>query len=643
MLNRTNRLLFTLGALALVASCGNESTTLSSPDLMMVCTAPQTSCGNVCVDLTTDGVNCGACGKRCDPDYVCAGGHCILTCTKGLTLCEAGDGGAKDCINLQRDNANCGKCGSACPPGNVCSMGQCGLSCQQGLTTCNGTCVNLGSDTANCGKCGTVCPMGDVCSNAVCAVSCQPGLTNCNGACANLLNDNANCGMCGAACPTGQVCSKGVCSLSCQMSLTTCGGICTNLQSDIANCGMCGTVCPMGNVCSSGQCAVSCQQGLTSCNALCVNLQTDNGNCGMCGIACPMGNVCSNGVCGLTCQQSLTSCHSVCVNLVTDNGNCGECGVVCPMGQVCNGSKCGVTCPQSWNLCNGACSNPTTDDANCGGCGAACAQGKVCSMGQCLASCGMPLVSCNLMCIDPRFDPANCGKCGALCPRPVNGIASCVNGNCGLGACDASFRNCDGIPANGCPINVTNDLNNCGKCGGTCGAVANATPTCQAGVCKAQCANNFADCDGQYANGCEVNLTTDSNNCGKCGNVCGNGRQCSNSACIVSDPCVNYGGLQIAINQNLRVCKQSLTWGAWNPQIIAAPWTVCTLSQWMQYAPGGTPASFGLQTLWINNSSCNGGHHEVYVSYPMNQQSCYDGSSCCWPDNTTLQFAICSP
>jgi hypothetical protein len=110
------------------------------------------------------------------------------------------------------------------------------------------------------------------------------------------------------------------------------------------------------------------------------------------------------------------------------------------------------------------------------------------------------------------------------------------------------------------------------------------------------------------------------------------------------NPCASYGGVRVAINANISICQASVTWGTWNPALIPSPWTVCTVSQWAAYAPAGSPASYGLASIWINNNSCGlGSHHEVYVTYPMNMAACYDGGNCCWGDSTALQFAICRP
>ncbi|MDP3214924.1 MAG: hypothetical protein Q8S73_12520, partial [Deltaproteobacteria bacterium] len=87
--------------------------------------------------------------------------------------------------------------------------------------------------------------------------------------------------------------------------------------------------------------------------------------------------------------------------------------------------------------------------------------------------------------------------------------------------------------ANGCETNVQGDLANCGACGRACGAVANGTGTCSAGACRvASCASGFADCDGLVPNGCELNTTSDENNCGACGRVCATGQECTAGACV---------------------------------------------------------------------------------------------------------------
>ncbi len=113
---------------------------------------------------------------------------------------------------------------------------------------------------------------------------------------------------------------------------------------------------------------------------------------------------------------------------------------------------------------------------------------------------------------------------------------------------------------------------------------------------------------------------------------------------VTTDPCLNYGGTKLNVNANIKVCNTATTWGAWNPANIPGPWKVCDLAQWPMYAPAVTPQSLGLGTLWIDNASCGAGfHREVFAAINMNDVNCYNGSSCCHPDSSNYQFAICSP
>src|SRR6185369_13247141 len=89
---------------------------------------------------------------------------------------------------------------------------------------------------------------------------------------------------------------------------------------------------------------------------------------------------------------------------------------------------------------------------------------------------------------------------------------------CGVSNCAPNKGGCDGNPGNGCETDI-NTVQNCGGCGVTC-FVANGTAGCAGNTCFVQSCNaGFADCDGQYATGCETNLKTLSN-CGACGATC---------------------------------------------------------------------------------------------------------------------------
>jgi hypothetical protein len=73
-----------------------------------------------------------------------------------------------------------------------------------------------------------------------------------------------------------------------------------------------------------------------------------------------------------------------------------------------------------------------------------------------------------------------------------------------------------------------------GGSGGGCNQVCNSingTANCTTGTCMLTCTTNFANVDNMGVNGCEVDLRTNEDNCGRVGNDCFVGA-CSNGACI---------------------------------------------------------------------------------------------------------------
>jgi hypothetical protein len=97
-------------------------------------------------------------------------------CLAGSTRCGS------TCVNLSSDQLNCGACGNGCDPGMVCSLGACAASCAVGLEDCSGACSDLSIDPAHCGGCATPCDAGDVCWGGACQGYCLtvagPALTS---------------------------------------------------------------------------------------------------------------------------------------------------------------------------------------------------------------------------------------------------------------------------------------------------------------------------------------------------------------------------------------------------------------------------------------------------------------------------------
>lgn len=177
-------ILFLLGA----AACSSSPKEVTPGGSM--CTAPQQDCSGVCVSITTDNLNCGACGVACSANEKCQVGAC---------RCDTGEKCGDICINTDSHHDNCGGCALACTAAQVCNHGACADGCSAGLTNCNGGCTNPLNDPLNCGVCGTTCDVGQQCRAGAC--SCPTGS----------LGDTANCGLCGRACAVGQSCVSGLC------------------------------------------------------------------------------------------------------------------------------------------------------------------------------------------------------------------------------------------------------------------------------------------------------------------------------------------------------------------------------------------------------------------------------------------------
>ncbi|MFT3766123.1 MAG: hypothetical protein QM820_11495 [Minicystis sp.] len=486
--------------------------------------------------------------------------------------------------------------GSASTTGTGGTGGMMGCAGDEKL--CGGSCVKIsdpafGCSQTACDPCATPAHGLATCAGNSCALGdCEAGFDNCDGQEANgcetdVSSDIQQCGHCGSPCniPNGTAnCVDGKCGVaSCDDAHTDCDGNAANgceasTDADPKNCGACGHVCPQGDGCKAGQCGVFCAKGKADCNNPTPDADPDGcetplgtqTDCGFCGDDCTVPNSQSHcdgqtSTCILDqCQPGFMNCDSQfntgCeVNVQTDAANCGNCGNVC-MGAphataVCTSGGCGINCDPGYSNCNTP--NPQSPDAdgcethtdvdaqNCGQCGKPCNTPNAtpaCSGGMCLiAQCNQGFANCNNNpadgCeINTSNDPLHCGSCSTVCTI-ANGTPGCVNGMCTVGTCAPGWADCNGLVSDGCETNVGADVNNCGVCGKTCN-LANATATCTGGTCTiGACAQGFANCNNQNADGCEVNTTNDPLHCGSCSNQCfvQNGTAgCSNNQCTVA-------------------------------------------------------------------------------------------------------------
>jgi hypothetical protein len=227
--------------------------------------------------------------------------------------------------------------------------------------------------------------------------------------------------------------------------------------------GTCGTgSCPGGQICQNGECVLWCDAGFTQCGSQCVDTQTNASHCGGCNQPCAVEDpeTCgTNGQCvGGTCQEYDTS-------------------------TVCRAPSCmSEFTAQSLAVCdgNGTCPSSVQQD---------CAPYK-CRNGSCRWWC-----SSHDDCIDSHF----CGPFVGCSPLKNDGEicfwvgdSECQSGYCVGGVC----------------------------CSTRCNPPPHARPTCPGGTCGFVCDAGWDDCDGDPANGCEINLSLDEDHCGTCGNRC---------------------------------------------------------------------------------------------------------------------------
>jgi hypothetical protein len=220
----------------------------------------------------------------------------------------------------------------------------------------------------------------------------------------------------------------------------------------------------------------------------------------------------------------------------TDVNNCGHCGVKCGTGHAestCEQGTCVLKCDSGWGDCDGNAANGCEtsllrDATRCGACENICNLSKAtaaCTNGVCtISTCQSGWGDCNGEPTDGcegnlQTDSDHCGACSTACSR-TGGTPSCGSGKCSI-ACGTGYADCDGDAANGCEVDLRISVSHCGSCPNACQLKADATPVCKSGTCGiSDCAMPYGDCDGDPSNGCEVNENSDVDNCGGCGNRC---------------------------------------------------------------------------------------------------------------------------
>ena len=510
-------------------------------------------------------------------------GECLVdgnvACVNGALACNAvaGDPQAESCNGLDDDcngavDDNPTDAGGACSSGlGACQVGG-NILCVNGALDCNAVpgdpqaeaCNGVDDDcdgvvdnnpadaggacSAGVGACQAggnfVCVAGALACNAVAgdpqAELCNNVDDDCDGDVDNNLTD------------TGDVCAAGVgeCqadgAIQCVNGALECDAVPNPAADELCNgrdddCDGVVDNAPIdaGGACQAGQgeCAAvgafECVAAALVCGAqagqpdaeLCdgldndcdgevdngFDLQNDPNHCGNCGFACDVANAtpaCDAGTC------AIAQCNA---GFEDQNGDpsdgCEAAGCVPTNGGV-------EVCDNVDNDCDGTVDENLIRDPCSVGVGACAAPGiEVCFLGAfvCAGQPGAPAAeTCNSVDDDcdgvVDNDPTDAGgACQAGVGECVaDGIEQCVNGTIACDAqpgapvaelCDSLDNDCDGAVDNG--IDVATDANNCGECGNVCN-LANASAICVGGGCAiGACDPGFNDDNADPTDGCE--------------------------------------------------------------------------------------------------------------------------------------------
>ncbi len=369
----------------------------------------------------------------------------------------------------------------------------------------------------------------------------------------------------------------------------------TDILSSVDNCGGCGVLCSVANgtpKCVNKECMIDqCDQFWADCDKLyntgCeTSTQSDINNCGLCGLKCSVLNGtpgCDNGNCAIdSCNTPFRDCRNGYAdgceaNTNTDVNNCGGCGKICSASNAtskCVNGFCGIDrCDSGFKDCdgqyfNGCEINISADVNNCGDCGVVCMINNAnpeCVNSQCaIDTCIGDYRDCNNLVSDGceiniSNNVNNCGFCGYICDIK-NAQARCVNKLCEIDYCLGTYRDCNVDVLDGCETDTSTDINHCGFCGNSC-TVQNGTARCENSTCEIDsCSAGFMDCYNGYSDGCETNITNDVNNCNGCGNICPNVQNstsvgCSSSTCIITGCVSTYYDINGNYNDGCE-CRQ---------------------------------------------------------------------------------------
>jgi hypothetical protein len=239
----------------------------------------------------------------------------------------------------------------------------------------------------------------------------------------------------------------------------------------------------------------------------------------LCNPPCGAGSECQpSGVCApTTCSTGTADCNGNvadgCEANLGDPNNCGTCGNVCSLNGACAASGDSHSC---------ACNPGYAGNGNTCGDINECAAPGTCAAG---FACTNTPGSFTCADINECAAPGTCAAGFACTNTPGSFTCADINECAAPGTCAAGFT-CTNTPGSFTCTDIDECLTNTDNCHDATMNCVN-TPGSYTCVCKA----GLGDCNGVISDGCEVNLSIDSNHCGGCAVSCDDGSACTNDSC----------------------------------------------------------------------------------------------------------------
>ncbi|MEZ4394664.1 MAG: hypothetical protein R3A48_26625 [Polyangiales bacterium] len=242
--------------------------------------------------------------------------------------------------------------------------------------------------------------------------------------------------------------------------------------------------------------------------------------------ACGVGRFCdASGAClPQRCTPNARQCVSTTRARICDNRGATAIDTDCASGQRCVDGQCLMNaCTPNAARCSDAFTRAVCSGDGAMETAARCPTGQRCDAGACVAQACTPNAA---RCSD-AFTRAVCSADGARETTTRCG----TNQRCASGACVAQACAPSSVTCASATVRRVCDSSGSSFVDTACPAPSGASASCSGGTCGFTCAAARGDCDGQSANGCEVDLGSSAAHCGACGRACASGQSCVASVC----------------------------------------------------------------------------------------------------------------